>query len=166
MFELKKIQYGGYAGASTGGVSFIVFVEYSNERFPALVGQEIRLNIIVPNDSAQKMVFKLVTRMEFEDNSISHFSTSEELTKDEVKHIKEWCKMNNIVKESERITLEYNKEMDNFFYWGDKLTESFEEISNGTFNNIEAKREELNGIELQMKDARKRAAALEDIQYN
>jgi hypothetical protein len=163
---LKNIQYGGYAGASTDGVSFIVFVEFSKERFRTLVGQEIRLNIIVPNDSKQKMTFKLVTRMDFEDGSICHFGTSEELTTEEIKHIKEWCETNNIVKESERIRLEYNKEMDNFFFWGDKLTESFDEILNGSFNNTEAKREELNEIELQMKEARKRAAALEDIQYN
>jgi hypothetical protein len=165
MFKLNKIQYGGYADATTGGVSFIIFVDVPKERFPSLEGQEIRLNIVVPISSKQDMIYTLVTRMDFEDGHFGHFGTVEELTADEIKYIKKWCADNEIVKESQRITFEYNKEMDTFFYWGDKVTKIYKEQMSGTFKNTDKKKEEWKEIEFEMSEARKRADAYEHIEY-
>jgi hypothetical protein len=165
MLEIEKIESAGYAGATEGGVSFIVTIKGSENRFQSSEGKKIYLNIVVLNNPKEEMIFRLLTREYFDDGSYNHFGTKEELTTEEINDIKEWCKKNEIKKESERIAIGYNKEMETFFYWGDKITEFYDDMMNGKIKNSLERRNEFDEVILKAEEARKRANVFEDIKY-
>jgi hypothetical protein len=162
MFELKKIESAGYA-QTMGGISFMFDVKVAEDRFSIDKGKT-RINIIVPYDSEDKMIFNVVSKTIEENGKITFSGEMEKFTIEEKLYMNEWCEKNNLRDEGNRILIEYKNELENHFNLNDKFNKIINEETVKNLEYITDKSKRLKVVQNQLDESNQKLESLKNIQ--
>lgn len=123
MLKVLNIEYLGYAGATMGGVGFVINLDVPKGRFPNIQEGMAKLSVTVPIDNEEKLRYYIISRLVGEKGKISHWREDVELTNEEINIIETSLAEQNILQIGTEIANEYKEKQDLLFKLYDELDE-------------------------------------------
>jgi polyhydroxyalkanoate synthesis regulator phasin len=152
-----------YAGATTGGISYMIDINVEPEQFPSLKDRTGALNIVV-SVADFSVNYSICSKLISEDGSTSHWREETKLTDEEHSIISEWIANNNIRKDAMMLAREYETTRERWFEKMDECIKKMEESSdNDSLEDFKARRDDIDSLNNEADQMRKRLDELQDM---